>query len=87
MRVAIVHYWLVSHRGGERVVEVLGEMFPEADIFTLVYDPEQTSPAFPSIASSPHFCNRCLSRAGSTGRSRRSFQWRSNSSTSAPTTS
>jgi glycosyltransferase involved in cell wall biosynthesis len=43
LRVALVHYWLVSHRGGERVLEVLGDVFPQADIFTLVYDPEQTS--------------------------------------------
>lgn len=43
-RVAIVHYWLVTHRGGERVIEALAEMFPQADIFTLVYDPSGTSP-------------------------------------------
>jgi glycosyltransferase involved in cell wall biosynthesis len=43
MRVAIVHYWLVTHRGGERVVEALAEMFPQADIFTLVYDKRGTS--------------------------------------------
>ncbi|HEV2380186.1 MAG TPA: glycosyltransferase [Terriglobia bacterium] len=42
LRVALVHYWLVSHRGGERVVEALGDMFPQADIFTLVYDPKRT---------------------------------------------
>jgi len=40
MRVAIVHYWLVSWRGGEKVVEALSELFPEADIFTHVLDPE-----------------------------------------------
>jgi glycosyltransferase involved in cell wall biosynthesis len=45
LRVAFVHYWLVAHRGGERVIEALGEIFPDADIFTLVYDPERTSPA------------------------------------------
>ncbi len=45
LRVALVHYWLVAHRGGERVVEALGGIFPQADIFTLVYDPERTSPA------------------------------------------
>ena len=33
MRVAIVHYWLVGMRGGEKVVEALCEMFPQADIF------------------------------------------------------
>ncbi|MCA1443941.1 glycosyltransferase family 4 protein [Ensifer sp. IC4062] len=36
LRVAIVHYWLVSMRGGEKVVEELCRMFPDADIFTLV---------------------------------------------------
>lgn len=36
MRIAIVHHWLVSQGGGERVVEALAAMFPEADIFTLV---------------------------------------------------
>jgi len=38
MRVAIVHYWLVSMRGGEKVVEALCRIFPEADIFTHAYD-------------------------------------------------
>lgn len=43
MRVAIVHYWLVSMRGGEKVVEALCDMYPEADIFTLVYDESRVS--------------------------------------------
>lgn len=43
LRVAIVHYWLVSMRGGEKVVEELCQMFPHADIFTLVCDPERLS--------------------------------------------
>ncbi|MEK1948596.1 MAG: glycosyltransferase family 4 protein [Ensifer adhaerens] len=43
LRVAIVHYWLVSMRGGEKVVEELCRMFPQADIFTLVCDPERIS--------------------------------------------
>lgn len=43
LRVAIVHYWLVSMRGGEKVVEELCRMFPQADIFTLVCDPERLS--------------------------------------------
>jgi glycosyltransferase involved in cell wall biosynthesis len=37
-RVAIVHYWFVAHRGGERVVEAIAEMFPQADLFALVAD-------------------------------------------------
>lgn len=43
MRVAIVHYWLVSMRGGEKVVEALCDMYPEADIFTLVCDHDKLS--------------------------------------------
>ncbi|NLS00455.1 glycosyltransferase family 4 protein [Rhizobium sp. P38BS-XIX] len=43
MRVAIVHYWLVSMRGGEKVVEALCDMYPDADIFTLVYDESRVS--------------------------------------------
>jgi glycosyltransferase involved in cell wall biosynthesis len=43
MRVAIVHYWLVSMRGGEKVLESLCKLFPEADIFTHVYDPASVS--------------------------------------------
>ncbi len=39
MKVAIVHYWLINMRGGEKVLEALCELFPEADIYTHVYDP------------------------------------------------
>ena len=42
-RVAIIHYWLVTMRGGERVLERLLQLFPEADIFTHVYDPAAMS--------------------------------------------
>lgn len=43
MRVAIIHYWLVGMRGGERVLERLLSLYPEADIFTHVYDPTAVS--------------------------------------------
>jgi glycosyltransferase involved in cell wall biosynthesis len=39
LRVAIVHYWLVTTRGGERVLQRILNMFPRADVFTHVYDP------------------------------------------------
>jgi len=48
MRTAIVHYWLLGMRGGEKVVEALCRMLPEADIFTLFYDPEKVSAAIRS---------------------------------------
>lgn len=42
-RTAIIHYWLVGMRGGERVVERLLHLYPDADIFTHVYVPEAMS--------------------------------------------
>lgn len=43
LRVAIVHYWLIRMRGGERVLEALCDMFPDADIYTHVHAPERLS--------------------------------------------
>ena len=45
MRVALVHDWLTGMRGGEKCLEVLCELFPDADLYTLVYDPDGVSPA------------------------------------------
>lgn len=43
MKVALVHYWLLSMRGGERVLESLCRMFPDADVYTHVVDPARLS--------------------------------------------
>ncbi len=43
MRVALVHDWLLGMRGGERCLEVLCDMFPEADIYTLFYSQNDIS--------------------------------------------
>ncbi|MBM0204177.1 glycosyltransferase [Micromonospora sp. STR1s_5] len=43
MKVAIVHYWLVGMRGGEKVLESLCRMYPDADIFTHAYVEENVS--------------------------------------------
>lgn len=40
MKVAIVHYWLITRRGGEKVVESILKIFPDADIYTLFLDRE-----------------------------------------------
>ncbi|MCX6561016.1 MAG: glycosyltransferase [Candidatus Aminicenantes bacterium] len=37
MRVALVHDWLTGRRGGEKVLEALAELFPEAPIYTLFH--------------------------------------------------
>lgn len=44
MRVALVHDWLNGMRGGEKVLEVLCELYPDADLFTLVCEPDRISP-------------------------------------------
>ncbi len=43
MKVAIIHYWLVNMRGGEKVIESILDIFPEADIYTHVLDAEKIS--------------------------------------------
>ena len=45
MRVAIVHHWLISRAGGERVFDAIASMFPTADIFTLFLDKQNLPPS------------------------------------------
>lgn len=47
MKVALVHDFLVKLGGAERVLKVLSEMYPEADIFTLFYDENSVGDVFP----------------------------------------
>src|SRR5262249_9062374 len=54
-RVAIVHEWLVSMRGGERVLESLCRLYPRADVFTLRYDRRNLSPEITSHAVKASF--------------------------------
>jgi glycosyltransferase involved in cell wall biosynthesis len=37
MKVALVHDWLVTYRGGEKVLEAIAGLFPQADLFTLIH--------------------------------------------------
>lgn len=43
-RIALVHDWLITDRGGERVLEVLCGLFPEATLFTLFRVPGTQAP-------------------------------------------
>lgn len=45
MRVALLHDWTIHMRGGEKVLEALAEMYPDAVIYTLFYNKEKLSPA------------------------------------------
>ncbi|MDU3126129.1 MAG: glycosyltransferase [Bradyrhizobium sp.] len=57
MRVAIIHYWLVGMRGGEKVIEALCDMYPQADIFTHVYAPDMVSEKIRAHRIVPTFIN------------------------------
>ena len=45
MRVALIHYWLVNDRGGEKVLKAIYDLYPGATIFTHVVDRKRV-PAF-----------------------------------------
>lgn len=47
-KVVILHDWLTGFRGGERVLEAICELFPEAPIYTLIHDQGSTSPTIES---------------------------------------
>lgn len=46
MKIAIVHDFMVNAGGAERVLKVLSEMYPEAPIYTLLYDKEKMGEVF-----------------------------------------
>lgn len=57
MRCAIVHYWLLGMRGGEKTVEELCRILPQPDIFTLFYEPDRVSPFLRSHKVTTSFLN------------------------------
>lgn len=46
MKIALVHDYLNQYGGGERMLEIFCEMFPEAPIYTLLYDEHATGHVF-----------------------------------------
>ncbi len=49
MKVALVHDYLNQMGGAERVVLALHELFPDAPLYTSIYDPRRVDPAFQQI--------------------------------------
>lgn len=49
MKVALVHDWLTGMRGGERCLEVFCELFPDADLYTLLHNSGSVSPRIESM--------------------------------------
>jgi glycosyltransferase involved in cell wall biosynthesis len=68
MRVALVHDWLTGMRGGEKVLEVLCELYPDAHLYTLLHVPGSVSSTIerhrihPSFVQSLPFAARLYRR-------------------------
>jgi glycosyltransferase involved in cell wall biosynthesis len=58
MNVALVHDWLTGMRGGERCLEVFCELFPDADLFTLLHVPGSVSPVIEGRRIATSFIQR-----------------------------
>lgn len=56
-RIAIAHDYLTQRGGAERVVLALAEKYPEAPIYTTLYDPDGTFPEFRSLDVRPSVLN------------------------------
>lgn len=48
MKVALVHDWLVTYRGGERVLDAMARIFPDADLYALLRKPGAMPPSLES---------------------------------------
>lgn len=63
MKVALVHDWLTGMRGGERCLEAFLELYPGADIHTLIHVPGSTSSLIDGRVRGTSWLNQ-LPRAG-----------------------
>ena len=54
-KVALVHDWLNGMRGGEKCLEVLCELFPDADLYTLIHEKGKLSKIIESMKISTSF--------------------------------
>ena len=86
--IALIHYWYLRRRGGERVLDVLAEMYPNADIFIMLADKSGMLPSTAAHKITTSF----LQKIPGAKRHYRSMMalyttWRSSSLTCAATTS
>ena len=49
VKVALIHDWLNGMRGGEKCLEVLCELFPKADLYTLIHEKGKLSEIIESM--------------------------------------
>jgi glycosyltransferase involved in cell wall biosynthesis len=58
MRIAIVHYWLINWRGGEKVLKAIADIYPQADIFAHVVNRELVDRELPGRNITTTFISR-----------------------------
>ena len=58
MKVALVHDYLNQMGGAERVLLALHDLYPDAPIFTSIYDPARVDPAFRRLDIRSSFMQR-----------------------------
>ncbi|MEW9124907.1 MAG: glycosyltransferase [Thermotaleaceae bacterium] len=58
MKVAIVHDWLTNMGGAERIIQTFHELFPDAPIYTIVYDKENMPIEFEKMDIRTSFIQR-----------------------------
>lgn len=63
VRVALVHDWLLTLGGADRVLLALHQMFPQAPVYTALHDPRRMPPAFASLPIARDALRLCLVRS------------------------
>lgn len=58
LRIALVHDWLTGMRGGEKVLEVFCELFPQATLFTLLHNKGSVSSTIERLPIHTSFIDR-----------------------------
>lgn len=58
MKVALIHDWITGYRGGEKCLSAILELYPEADIFTLIHIPNTTTKEIDSRVKKTSFLQK-----------------------------
>lgn len=67
MKVAVIHDWLTVYAGAEKVLEQIFEIWPEADLFSVVdFLPDDKRHFVKGSMLRRHSCSVCLRRGHNT---------------------
>lgn len=58
MKVALCHDWLTGMRGGEKILEILCELYPDATIFTILHNKGSVSPIIENLEIKTSFIQK-----------------------------